>query len=93
MISRPFDIFRKENGAPIWVEAVENVDRAKRRIIELSARTPGQYMVFSQNNGQVVSTVTTVASPAAREEHRNDGDSLEDFGDPSRSPSDFDTVF
>lgn len=94
MISRPYDIFRRDgNGEPIWVEAVENVERAKKRIIELSARAPGQYMVFSQNNGQVVSTVTTVASPSARAEHRNHGDSLEGFVHPSRGQSDVDTIF
>jgi uncharacterized caspase-like protein len=66
MTSRPYDIFRKNAyGQPVWVEAVENPEKAKLRVIELGARVPGQYMVYWQQTGQVVSTMTTVASSAA----------------------------
>lgn len=92
MRSRPYDIFRKDKfGEPVWVEAAESFEAAKRRIIDLGARTPGQYMVFCQNNGQVVSTMTTVASPAAQEEHRTNGATLEDFAMPPAGRSE--TVF
>ena len=92
MRSRPYDIFRKDNlGEPVWIEATETFEAAKRRIIDLAARTPGHYMVFCQNNGQVVSTMTTVASPAAREEHRTNGVTLEEFAMPPGSRSE--TVF
>lgn len=59
MISGPNDILRnivQEN--PIWVEAVENLEMAKRRVVELVARAPGQYLVFCQRTGRFVSTIT-----------------------------------
>lgn len=89
MISRPYDIFRKDGvGEPVWVEAVDTVERAKMRVIELSAHKPGQYMIFCQRNGQVISTISTVSSPAARAEHRNHESSLGGFAVPSRSEGD-----
>ena len=67
MTSPPYDIFRRaESGDPIWVEAVGDLETAKGRIIELSAAVPGQYVVFSQKSGRMVSSGTVVASPAAR---------------------------
>lgn len=92
MTSQLYDIFRKDNGGvPIWVEAVENLDAAKRRIIHLAARRPGQYMIFSQRTGQMVSTFTAVASPAARNEHRTDNARFEESFSPHSSRSE--TVF
>jgi hypothetical protein len=92
MRSLPYDIFRKDHfGEPVWLEAVESFEEAKRRVIDLAARTPGQYMVFCQNNQQVVSTMTSVASPAARVEHRKNGGGLEEFLTPPAGRSE--TVF
>ena len=50
----------------MWVEAASDLATAKGRIIELAAATPGQYVVFNQISGRMVSSGTTVASPAAR---------------------------
>jgi len=70
MVSFYYNIFKRDaSGAPVWVEAVHDLDTAKGRIIELSAESPGQYVVFSQRSGRVVSSGTIVASPAARSAH------------------------
>ena len=70
MASLSYNIFKRgAGGAPIWVEAVQDVETVKSRIIELSAEAPGQYVVFSQTSGRVVSSGTIVASPAARSAH------------------------
>ena len=70
MVSLYYNIFKRDaSGAPVWVEAVHDLDTAKGRIIELSAESPGQYVVFSQRSGRVVSSGTIVASPAARSAH------------------------
>jgi hypothetical protein len=62
-----YNIFKRDaGGSPIWVEAVHDLQTAKSRVIELSAQSPGQYVVFSQSSGRVVSCGTIVASPAAR---------------------------
>lgn len=67
MIAQPYDIFRRgATGDHVWVEAVRDLETAKTRIIELSAEIPGQYVVFNQRSGRMVSSGTVVASLAAR---------------------------
>ena len=67
MVSQSYDIFRRgAAGDNVWVEAACNLGSAKSRVIELSAERPGQYVVFSQRSGRIVSSGTVVASPAAR---------------------------
>jgi hypothetical protein len=67
MLPPSFDIFRRDAGGHlVWVEAVQDLETPKSRIIELSATAPGQYAVFSQRSGRMVSSGTIVASPAAR---------------------------
>ncbi len=62
-ISLPYDILRKDAGGEFTpVEAAKDLQSAKVRIIELSARSPGQYVVVSQTTGQIVSSLTTVSS-------------------------------
>lgn len=65
-MARSYDIFRRDTGGEVWVEAVRDLETAKCRIIELSADTPGQYVVFNQRSGRMVGSGTVVASPAAR---------------------------
>ncbi len=72
MPSPSYDIFRRNGtGNPVWVEAVADLDTAKGRIIELSAAAPGQYVVFNQRSGQMVSSGTVVASPRPHSGHKD----------------------
>jgi hypothetical protein len=66
MVTQSYDIFRRDSGGEVWVEAVRDLETAKGRIIELAANRPGQYVVFSHRSGRMVSSGTVVASPAAR---------------------------
>lgn len=67
MVSPSYDIFRRgAAGDHVWVEAARDVESARSRIIELSAERSGQYVVFNQRSGRMVSSGTVVASPAAR---------------------------
>jgi hypothetical protein len=66
MPSQTYDIFRRDARGEIWVEAVRDLESAKSRLIELAAEAPGQYVIFSQRSGRMVSSGTVVASPAAR---------------------------
>jgi hypothetical protein len=66
MLTQSYDIFRRDTDGEVWVEAVRDLETAKSRIIELSAGTPGQYVVFNQRSGRMVGSGTVVASPAAR---------------------------
>src|SRR5260370_40126713 len=63
IISLPYDILRKDDGGEFTpVEAAKDLQSAKVRMIELSAHSPGQYVVVSQTTGRIVSSVTTVSS-------------------------------
>jgi hypothetical protein len=49
-------------GAPIWVEAVEDLEQATSRVRELARRSPGEYIVFSQENSKIVTTLVAKAA-------------------------------
>jgi hypothetical protein len=50
-----FDIFRKtsDKGA-VWVETVQGLWQAKKRLISLNSTTPGMYLVFDATAGQFI---------------------------------------
>ena len=57
MTIAPYDIFRKDLlGTPVWMEAVQDIETAKRRMGELARRSPGEYFVFSQEDQEIVGT-------------------------------------
>jgi hypothetical protein len=66
MPSPSYDIFKRDAGGEVWVEAVRDLEAAKSRLIELAAEAPGQYLIFNQRSGRMVSSGTVVASPSAR---------------------------
>ena len=50
-----YDIFRKDLlGTPVWMESVQDIETAKRRLTELARRSPGEYFVVSQETEEVV---------------------------------------
>ncbi len=52
----PYDVFRKDLlGTPVWMEAVQDIETAKLRMLELADRSPGEYFVFSQETQEIVS--------------------------------------
>ena len=56
MKGAPYDIFRKDLlGTPVWMEAVQDIETANFRMMELSGRSPGEYFVFSQETQEIVS--------------------------------------
>jgi hypothetical protein len=69
MSNLPFDIFKREDFGPrVWVEAAQTLEIAKRRVMELSASTPGKYMVVNRASGQMVGGGTTITSGGGRSE-------------------------
>ena len=63
MINLAYDIFKRDAfGARAWVEATPDLQGAKRRILELSADSPGKYVVVSRASGQMVGGGTTITS-------------------------------
>jgi hypothetical protein len=51
----PFDIFRTVDGHWLWVESAPTLEAAKKRVNELMAALPTQYMVFSHVTGNRIS--------------------------------------
>jgi hypothetical protein len=59
MKAAPYDILKKDVlGYPIWVEAVEDLQKASVRIEELTLHSPGEYFVFNQQTSQVVTALS-----------------------------------
>ncbi len=57
MKGAPYDIFRKDLlGTPVWMEAVQDLETANLRVMELAGRSPGEYFVFSQESQEIVSS-------------------------------------
>jgi hypothetical protein len=55
MIATPYDIFRRDLlGTPVWMEAVQDIETAKLRMMEMAGRSPGEYFVFSQETQEIV---------------------------------------
>lgn len=85
MVRQSYDIFRRSAaGDHIWVETAHDLESAKSRIIELSAERPGQYVVFNQRSGRMVSSGTVVASPTARARSGDLQNSTEARNEPAR---------
>src|SRR5216684_8439519 len=50
-----FDIFKVESDGPRWMEAAENVERAKARVKILATSSPGEYVIANQETGEKIS--------------------------------------
>jgi len=56
----PYDLFRRDLlGTPVWMEAVQDLETAKLRMLELVGRSPGEYFVFCQESQEIVSSTPT----------------------------------
>jgi hypothetical protein len=49
-----YDIFRKTNGSVVWVEAVEDIFTAKKRLISLSSNGREEYRIWDSSKEQFV---------------------------------------
>jgi hypothetical protein len=52
------DLFKRDSeGNFVWLEAAADLPTAKIRLQELSARAPGEYLLFDQNTAQIIETL------------------------------------
>ena len=50
-----FDIFlRLPDGKPLWVEAVEELEKAKLHVQRMIEVSPGEYFIFNSRTGQIL---------------------------------------
>jgi hypothetical protein len=62
MMLAAYDIFRKQDGALVWIEAVPDLASAKQRLEELSKQTLCEYVVFNQHQQQIVASLNASMS-------------------------------
>jgi hypothetical protein len=56
----PFDLFKRDrDGDFVWLEATADLRTAKNRLKELSAKVPGEYLVFDQTSAQIIERTET----------------------------------
>jgi hypothetical protein len=50
-----YDIFRKLPGSgPIWVEAVQDLEHARKRLASLIEIRPGDYFVYDVHSAKII---------------------------------------
>lgn len=55
-----FDIFSGESDkAPVWIEAVEGLSKARERLEQIAAKKPGKYFLFSLYSGSILLEIET----------------------------------
>jgi hypothetical protein len=55
-----FDIFKRlQNGNPVWITSVPEIEEARVRVNRLEGIAPGEYLIYSQERGLVVERVTS----------------------------------
>jgi hypothetical protein len=55
MSSPSLDIFKEDlGGNPVWVDAVGDLENARRRVNQLASVVPGEYFIFDQRTRQIL---------------------------------------
>lgn len=50
-----FDIFSGEpDRAPVWIDAVDGLSKARARLQDIAAEKPGKYFLFSVCSGSIL---------------------------------------
>ena len=49
-----YDIFKKVQGEPIWMEAVRGLDETRKRIHQLTSKSHGEYLIFDASRGKFI---------------------------------------
>jgi len=60
-VSPKYDIFKKTDNSVVWVEAVEDIVAAKKRLISLSSATPGEYKLWDSLRQEFVNPLDECA--------------------------------
>jgi hypothetical protein len=56
-----YDIFKKTDDSAVWVEAVEDIVAAKKRLISLSSVTPGEYKLWDSSRQEFINPMEDCA--------------------------------
>jgi hypothetical protein len=56
-----YDIFKKTDNSVVWVEAVEDIFAAKKRLICLSTTAPGEYKLWDSSRQEFINPMDECA--------------------------------
>jgi hypothetical protein len=57
-MNQMFDIFTTlPNGRPLWVECIEGVEEARKRMKSLATNRPGDYFIYCEKSGGVIDRI------------------------------------
>ena len=54
MMAATYDILKKDAAALLWIEAVQDLQTARLRVMELMAASEGEYVIFDQRSRRIV---------------------------------------
>jgi hypothetical protein len=58
MTASGFDLFRKDaEEQAIWIDSATDLEIAHSRLAELAANSPGEYFIFDQAKGRIVTNM------------------------------------
>jgi hypothetical protein len=61
-----FDILKKTDALNFeWLEVIRDLQSAEARVQELQVRSPGEYVVFSRSNQQIVARFNSLMAGAS----------------------------
>jgi hypothetical protein len=49
-----YDILKKDATALVWIEAVQDLETARLRVMELIAHSEAEYVIFDQRTREIV---------------------------------------
>jgi hypothetical protein len=64
---RTFDIFLGADRDALWIEAVEGLDEAQKRIREIAAESPDDYFIFDTRARQIVDRISRAEIQAVKD--------------------------
>jgi hypothetical protein len=56
-----YDIFKEIDNSVVWVEAVEDIVAAKKRLINLSSTAPGDYKLWDSSRQEFINPMDECA--------------------------------
>jgi hypothetical protein len=63
MVTKSYDIFQRLPSGPIWIQAVQGFEEARRRLVLLRTESAGDYFVYDTERAEIVAE--SISSRAA----------------------------
>jgi hypothetical protein len=64
-VTTTFDIFKVVGEGPLWITDVQGLREAKERIVHLGLTSPGEYFIYSPEEGVVARRCSPMNGPTS----------------------------